>query len=166
MELLSDFVCFHQYSWWKRIKICWFEKHFDYPVVYSDGLISQRKADHSDRVPLGILFLGYLIPLQGYEKEITPDDAMKYCQSITFAGISCVLPSWDLLDAIKSERVQINSLLTELGGQPFKSDWYLVLGYKESHKFSCIHFMYPDRTIYIPSNSDSLIVRPVFYLPL
>lgn len=166
MELLSNFVSFHQYNWWERMKICWFEKHFDYPVVYDDGLVSQRKADLEGRKPLGILFNNFIILLQGYEKKIKPEAAQDYCNGITLASIGCEVPSWRLLDAMKRECYEINSLLVQLGGRPLKNAWYLALGYSQNDKYSCIHFLYPDRTLYYPQEGSKLWVRPVFCLPL
>lgn len=148
------------------MKICWFEKHFDYPVVYDDGLVSQRKADLEGRKPLGILFNNFMILLHGYEKKVRPEAARDYCNSITLAGIGCDVPSWVLLDAIKREWYEINSLLTQLGGRPFKNAWYLALGYNCDDKYSCIHFLYLDRSLYYPTKESKLRVRPVFHLSL
>ncbi|MBO5039088.1 MAG: hypothetical protein J6C85_06530 [Alphaproteobacteria bacterium] len=166
MELLSNFVCFHQYTWWKRTRICWFEKHFDYPVVYDDGLVSQRVTDFEGRKPLGILFRDFVFSLQGFEKQVKTEEAKDYCRSITFAGIGCEVPSWELLDAIKSEWKKVNSLLSLLGGKPFQNAWYLVLGYSQDDQYSCIHFLYPDRSVYYPELESKIWVRPVFHLSL
>ena len=60
-----------------------------YPVLYSDGIISNAICDKIGRKPLGIIFENHLITLRDSSKRMKWYEAMDYCKSVKIFGQSC-----------------------------------------------------------------------------
>ena len=60
-----------------------------YPVLYSDGVISNAICDKIGRKPLGIIFENHLITLRDSSKRMKWYEAMDYCRNTKVFGQSC-----------------------------------------------------------------------------
>lgn len=98
---------------------------YEYPVVYTDGLISRCKKDKAGRKPWGILFRNRIVALNDAPEKMTFAAAEHYCQDAVFAGEYCVVEDFELLERLNKQIYKINRLLQELGGTPLKNDYYL-----------------------------------------
>lgn len=134
-----------------------------FPVVYTDGLISCDKNDFFGRTPWGVEFGGYLVPFEGFEKELSYDeeDAEEYCKGFQLGGSYCEVPSLEFFESLKKEVFEVNTFIIRLGGVAFKDDWYLAHGYGGMTDFFCFHFNTPIRAVYFPEKKAKMLVRPV-----
>lgn len=115
----DDGITLHTYNFWNIIKIRLFHKCFHYPVVYTDGLISPCCQDQKDRTPWGILIGSTIIPLDAPDKQMSYDEALNYCKTITFAGKTAHLIAFEVLRYIKKDLNRIEKQIKLLGGKPF-----------------------------------------------
>ena len=119
-----NFVILKEIGFWERILSIFKKDCFPYFVVYTDGYISCKKEDLSNRTPWGILIGNEIVSINEIDAEMTASEIDAYCSSSFFAGQDLVLPSFRTLKKIKRNVQEINTLIEELGGTPFKSYWY------------------------------------------
>ena len=119
-----NFVILRKISTWKRFLSFFMNNCFPYCVVYTDGLMSYRKDDLAQRTPWGILIGNEIVSINEIDAEMTASEIDAYCSSSFFAGQALVLPSFRTLKKIKRNVKEINTLIEELCGTPFKSYWY------------------------------------------
>ena len=98
-----------------------------YPVLYSDGIISNAICDRIGRKPLGIIFENHLITLRDSSKRMKWYEAMDYCKSVKIFGQSCeagTIEFWRKY-LIEEESYFINKTLLSLEGKRLKPyEWY------------------------------------------
>lgn len=102
-------------------------RSYPYPVLYSDGIISNAICDRIGRKPLGIIFENHLITLRDSSKEMDWDDAMDYCQSVKIFGQSCEAGTIEFWEKLICEKggCNINKTLLSLEGKRLKPyEWY------------------------------------------
>ena len=94
-----------------------------YPVLYSDGIISNAICDKIGRKPLGIIFENHLITLRDSSKRMKWYEAMDYCKSVKIFGQSCeagTIEFWKKCIGKKKSKA-INKMLASLGGKRIKT---------------------------------------------
>ena len=94
-----------------------------YPVLYSDGIISNAICDRIGRKPLGIIFENHLITLRDSSKRMKWYEAMDYCKSVKIFGQSCeagTIEFWKKCIGKKKSKA-INKMLASLGGKRIKT---------------------------------------------
>ena len=94
-----------------------------YPVLYSDGIISNAICDRIGRKPLGVVFENHLITLRASSKRMKWDEAMDYCKSVKIFGQSCeagTIEFWKKCIGKKKSKA-INKMLASLGGKRIKT---------------------------------------------
>lgn len=134
------------------------KRYYEYPVLYSDGVITNAKCERIGRKPLGVIFENHLITLRDSSKEMDWDEAMDHCRNIKIFGQSCdagTIKFW-----IKYQK-ELNTLLKSLGGKPLKANskyWSSSEGGINSAWGWCYACDRPD---YGDKSYDYYYVRPV-----
>lgn len=98
-------------------------RSYPYPVLYSDGVISNAICDKIGRKPLGIIFENHLITLRDSSKRMKWYEAMDYCKSVKIFGQSCeagTIEFWRKY-LIEEESYFINKTLLSLEGKRIKT---------------------------------------------
>ncbi|MCM1324642.1 MAG: hypothetical protein NC218_11015 [Acetobacter sp.] len=113
------------YKFWETIK-CFFTKRcYNYPVVYTDGLISYVVSDGKNRTPWGIAIGDYILALKAPEEPLTKEEANRYNKNVLFAGYEAENLDIEVLRYIFKNAGIFNRLLKKLGGTPLKNYDYL-----------------------------------------
>ncbi len=116
MERIQPKRNFFQRLLYKRLQRKY--KRYPYPVLYSDGVISNAICDRIGRKPLGVVFENHLITLRASSKRMKWDEAMDYCKSVKIFGQSCeagTIEFWKKY-LIEEESGFIYKTLLSLGG--------------------------------------------------
>lgn len=99
-----------------------FQLCFDFRVAYSDGLVSHLVKDRKNRTPVGIVVKGWLILGKEAPRPMTWEDGLKYCANVKVNGKGCQLCPEDLRYDLVAYDGEINSLLCDLGFEPFDNN--------------------------------------------
>jgi hypothetical protein len=121
---MSNYAILRKISTWKRFLSFFMNNCFPYCVVYTDGLMSYRKDDLAQRTPWGILIGNEIVSISEPDVEMTASEIDDYRSSSFFAGQGIRLPTFKTLRKIRRNVHEINTLIKELGGDPFTSYWY------------------------------------------
>ena len=121
---MSNYAILRKISTWKRFLSFFMNNCFPYCVVYTDGLMSYRKDDLAQRTPWGILIGNEIVSISEPDVEMTASEIDDYRSSSFFAGQCIRLPTFKTLRKIRRNVHEINTLIKELGGDPFTSYWY------------------------------------------
>ena len=94
-----------------------------YPVLYSDGIISNAICDKIGRKPLGVIFENHLITLRDSSKEMDWYEAMDYCKNVKIFGQSCEAGTIEFWKKLICEKggCNINKTLFYLIGERIKT---------------------------------------------
>ena len=102
-------------------------KMYDYPIVYSDGLISARYWDYqhslyqdSPRSAIGLLIKGYIV-LNSELFNVKAKKIDAFCQSAKIFGLRCQLPPLKLMKYIAKKEKKINKQLLKMSGHCFST---------------------------------------------
>lgn len=142
-----------------------FQLCFDFKVAYSDGLVSHLVKDRKNRTPVGIVVKGWLILGKEAPRPMTWEDGLKYCANVKVNGKGCQLCPEDLRYDLVEWDGKINSLLCDLGFEPFdNNEFYFcqetMSNYREEASSFCQRRGWNYRT-----KKDSLArVRPMVRL--
>ncbi len=99
---------------------------YKYLVVYEDGFVSRIKEHGKKRKPWGIIYSDYILAINPAPYQMTPSEIKEYCKNNTFAGATyTVLPYKVLMTLVRRDLEVVNEQLSDLGGKPFKSAWYV-----------------------------------------
>jgi len=120
------------YSFWTTLK-CFFKYQcYAYPVVYTDGLLSQVVSDGENRTPWGIAIGDYVIAIHAPKEEMSPSEARQYNKTIVFAAHAADSMDISVLRYIRMHVKTFNRMLKQLGGDPFEKGLYLSSSYSGS----------------------------------
>lgn len=136
-----------------------------YPVLYSDGIISNAICDRIGRKPLGIIFENHLITLRDSSKRMKWDEAMDYCKSIKIFGQSCeagTIEFWKKCIGKKKSKA-INKMLASLGGKRIKPERHWSSSKLSSYGAWCFWTGNGDgyNSVELDYKDRHIIVRPV-----
>lgn len=112
----------------KRFRLGFIRDKYTFPVVYTDGTISNFKLKENElpnnAKPYGIVVANAIIPIDESKHLYTASEAEDLCKKLEFAGIRASLPNFNVFNDIAFFLSFINKQLTELGGVPFSKGWY------------------------------------------
>lgn len=122
----KDDVALENVRFWQRRFLIGFRERsqlcFDFRVAYSDGLVSRLVEDRKNRTPVGIVVKGWLVLGKEAPKLMTWDEGLKYCANVKVNGKGCQLCPEDLCYCLVEWDGEINSLLCDLGFEPFDNN--------------------------------------------
>ena len=140
-------------------------RSYPYPVLYSDGVISNAICDKIGRKPLGIIFENHLITLRDSSKRMKWYEAMDYCKSIKIFGQSCeagTIEFWKKCIGKKKSKA-INKMLASLGGKRIKPEKHWSSSKLSSYGAWCFWTGNGDgyNSVELDYKDRHIIVRPV-----
>ena len=98
--------------------------YYEYPVVYTNGLISHLKS-HSDELEAwGIVINGYAISKK--PQKMTSSDIDTYCRNNMFFGKNCCLIPLKIMEKIFNNIDIVNDIIEKTNGEPFGNNWYMA----------------------------------------
>lgn len=146
--------------WHRLAKQC-----FDFPVVYTDGLVSRCKNDREGRTPWGVVFDGCLVPVRDAPVKMQPRAGAEYCRSVSFAGCRGSVPSFQWLEKVNRKVNLFNCHRTVLGGEALKVDYYLSNSANHNVGYDVVKMTGQNsRTVYYAGYEDSICILPVIEL--
>lgn len=95
--------------------------YYEYPVLYSDGVITNAKCERIGRKPLGIIFENHLITLKDSPDHVNWYEAREYCKKIKIFGQSCDAGTLNFWEKYKMYQKELNRLLKSVGGKSLNS---------------------------------------------
>lgn len=95
--------------------------YYEYPVLYSDGVITNAKCERIGRKPLGIIFENHLITLKDSPDHVNWYEAREYCKKIKIFGQSCDAGTLNFWEKYKMYQKELNTLLKSVGGKSLNS---------------------------------------------
>lgn len=104
-------------------------KRYKYPIVYLNGLVSNRCLDFeyskcsNSAIPIGLVIKGYLV-LAKEPECMSAYEVNDFCSKACIFGLNAQLPPLKLLKYMKSHANKINKQLIEIGGYELRGDWY------------------------------------------
>ncbi len=155
---------------WKhdRVKRLWqrvTEASFDFPVVYTDGLISRCRNDKNGREPWGMVFCGCLVPLHDAPKRMSAKEAIPYCCEMSFAGCYGRVPSFRWLEMLNKKVADFSSQRVFLGGEVLQNDYYLSDAANHNVGYDVVKMTgVKSRTVYYAGHEDKVRILPVIDL--
>lgn len=135
---LNEDAIIRTYKFWAALKCCFTRPCYNYPVVYTDGLISQVVSDGQERTPWGIALGDYIVALDAPKEEMSIQDARRYCENIVFARRKAVIPHLEIMRYILKDAGKISKMLETLGGTPLQYSDYLTSTNESTRIFSPI----------------------------
>jgi len=146
--------------WHRLAKQC-----FDFPVVYTDGLVSRCKNDREGRTPWGMVFDGCLVPVRDAPVKMQPRAGAEYCRSVSFAGCQGSVPSFQWLEKVNKRLVSVDRMRETLGGDRLKNDYYLSDADNRGIGYDVVRMSgVKSRTVYYAGHVDKVCVMPVIDL--
>ena len=138
--------------------------YYEYPVLYSDGVITNAKCERIGRKPLGIIFENHLITLKDSPDHVNWYEAVEYCQKIKIFGQSCEVGTIKFWMKYQTHQKELNTLLKSVGGNSLKSHKRYWLSSEFSYSYAwlfCTGSGASQGGVYYGSNDSSRVVRPV-----
>lgn len=152
----------------QRRFLIWFRKRsqlcFDFEVAYSDGVVSRLVKDRKKRTPVGIVVRGWLILRKDAPKMMTWAEGIKYCADIKVSGKGCQLCPVDLRCFLVNYGGGINSLLCDLGLEPFDDEFYFCQETSSVFHDSAYCFCQSKAWRSIEDKTSLLRIRPMIKL--
>lgn len=144
----------------ERSQLC-----FGFKVAYSDGLVSRLVKDRKNRTPVGIVVKGWLILGKEAPEVMTWYDGTRYCANIKVSGKGCQLCPEDLRYFLVKYDGEINSLLCDLGFEPFdNNEFYFCQETAGNYRDEAEVFCQSKGWNYRTAKSNARRVRPMVRL--
>lgn len=144
----------------ERSQLC-----FDFRVAYSDGLVSRLVEDRKNRTPVGIVVKGWLVLGKEAPRLMTWEEGLKYCADIKVNGKGCQLCPEKLRRDVVEYDGEINSLLCDLGFEPFYNNEFYFCQETDSDRREKASSFCQSKGAYYCVTKDSLArVRPMIKL--
>ena len=165
----KDDVALENVRFWQRRFLIRFRERsqlcFDFRVAYSDGLVSRLIEDRKNRTPVGIVVKGWLVLGKEAPRLMTWEEGLKYCADIKVNGKGCQLCPEDLRDDVVEYDGKINSLLCDLGLEPFDdSEFYFCQETVSNHGEEVSSFCQRRGWNYRTTKDSLVRVRPMIKL--
>ena len=165
----KDDVALENVRFWQRRFLIRFRERsqlcFDFRVAYSDGLVSRLVEDRKNRTPVGIVVKGWLVLGKEAPRLMTWDEGLKYCANVKVNGKGCQLCPEDLRDDVVEYDGKINSLLCDLGLEPFDdSEFYFCQETVSNHREEVSSFCQRRGWNYRTTKDSLARVRPMIKL--
>ena len=125
--MCTDLLNVHlwKHTWFKTLMYTFIGKsRFEFPVVYTDGLISVFVKDASGRIPFGILMKDVIICMEDAPYLMNYAAASEYCKNIHFAGHCATIATYELMKEINLFRSELNQQFKKLRGEVVHNTYY------------------------------------------
>ena len=164
----DDVALENVWFWQRRFLIRFRERSqlcFDFRVAYSDGLVSRLVEDRKNRTPVGIVVKGWLVLGKEAPRLMTWDEGLKYCANVKVNGKGCQLCPEDLRYEMVEWDGKINSLLCDLGFEPFDdNEFYFCQETVSNHREMASSFCQRRGWNYRTTKDSLARVRPMVRL--
>ncbi len=149
------------YGFWTTLKCFFTRPCYAYPVVYTDGLLSQVVSDGKDRTPWGIAIGDYVIAIHAPKEEMSLSEIRQHNKTIVFADHRAGFLDIETLRYVRRNIKIFNKMLKTLGGAPFQYGLYVSNSYSGSRPIGIDFASGHNALYYIDENEDTnIICRP------
>ncbi len=164
----DDVALENVWFWQRRFLIRFRERSqlcFDFRVAYRDGLVSRLVEDRKNRTPVGIVVKGWLVLGKEAPRLMTWEEGLKYCANVKVNGKGCQLCPEDLRYEMVEWDGKINSLLCDLGFEPFDdNEFYFCQETVSNHREMASSFCQRRGWNYRTTKDSLARVRPMVRL--